>query len=58
MATISLSEQDVIRVQAIVLDHDKEDALAFIQERVLQEIEKGQRIKMKSHLDGGKGSMF
>ncbi len=58
MATINLSEQDIIRVQAIVLDRDKEDALAFIQERVMPEIEKGERTKMKSHLDGGKGSMF
>ncbi len=58
MPTINLSEQDIIRLQAIVLDRDKEDALAFIQERVVPEIEKSDRLKMKSHLDGGKGSMF
>ena len=58
MATITLSEQDIIRVQAIVLDHDTNDALAFIRERILQEIEKGEHLKMKNHLEGGTGSMF
>ena len=58
MATITFNEQDLMRVRGIVLDRDKEDALAFICERIMPEVEKGERMKMKSHLEGGKGSMF
>jgi len=58
MVTITFSEQDIMRAQAIVMDNDKEDALAFIRECMIQRIEKGERMRLKSHLDGGKGSMF
>ncbi|MHB1458153.1 MAG: hypothetical protein ACYC0V_14685 [Armatimonadota bacterium] len=35
-----------------------EDALAFIRERIIPELQKSDGMKMQSHLDGGKGSMF
>ncbi len=55
---IELTEQDIIRLQVIVMDRDTDDALAFIRERLLPEIQKAEGSGMKSHLDGGKGSMF
>ena len=58
VTTINLSEQDVIRLKVIVMDKDKDDAYAFLRDRVLPVIEKQEGKSMKSHLDGGKGSMF
>ena len=58
MAMINLTEQDVMRLKIIVMDQDKEDAYAFIRDRLMPEIQKKEGKSMKSHLDGGKGSMF
>ena len=58
MTTINLSEQDIMRLKVIVMDQDKEDAYAFLRDRLLSEIQKQEGKSMKSHLDGGKGSMF
>jgi len=58
MPTINLTDQDVMRLKMIEMDRDAEDALAFIRERIIPELQKGEGMKMKSHLDGGKGSMF
>lgn len=58
MTTINLSEQDIMRLKVIVMDEDKEDAYAFLRDRLLPEIQKREGMVMKSHLDGGKGSMF
>ena len=58
MATINLTEQDIMRLKVIVMDEDKEDAYAFLRDRLLPEIQKRECMAMKSHLDGGKGSMF
>jgi len=58
MATITLTEQDIIRLKVIVMDQDKDDAYAFVRDRLMAEIEKREGKSMKSHLDGGKGSMF
>ena len=58
MATITLAEQDIMRLKVIMMDQDKDDAYAFIRDRVMPEIQKQEGRSMKSHLDGGKGSMF
>jgi lactam utilization protein B len=47
----TLTKQDMIRLEMIAVDNDKDEALAFIKE-LRQKIE-GSAIKgMKSHLDG------
>lgn len=58
MATIILTEQDIMRIKVILMDQDKDDAYAFIRERIMPELQKQEGQSMKSHLDGGKGSMF
>ncbi len=58
MATITLTEQDIMRLKVILMDQDKDDAFAFIRERIIPELQKQEGQQMKSHLDGGKGSMF
>jgi hypothetical protein len=58
MITITLTEEDIMRLQVIEIDRDAEDALAFIKERIIPEVKSQQGKKMNSHLDGGKGSMF
>lgn len=46
-----------MRLSAIQVDHDAQDALEFIQERILPEIQRQQGARMKGPLDGGTGSM-
>ena len=56
-AMIMLTENDLVRVTAIHVDHDAQEALAFIRERILPEIQRQQGSRMKGALDGGTGSM-
>jgi hypothetical protein len=56
--TITLTEQDLVRLRMIQVDHDAAEALAFILERMLPEIQRQQNARMKGHLDGGKGSLL
>ncbi|HEY3378301.1 MAG TPA: hypothetical protein VGL77_12485 [Armatimonadota bacterium] len=58
MVTIKLDEADLLRLQVIVTDSDAEEALAFVRERLLPEINAQRGKTMLNHLDGGKGSMF
>jgi hypothetical protein len=58
MTTITLTEQDLMRLKVITMDQDKEEAYLFIKDRLMPEIQKQEGKTMKSHLDGGKGSMF
>ncbi|MHB1462677.1 MAG: hypothetical protein ACYC1M_15415 [Armatimonadota bacterium] len=58
MATITFTEQDIMRLKVILMDQDKDDAYAFIRERIMPELQIQEGQQMKSHLDGGKGSMF
>jgi len=58
MTMINLTEQDIMRLKVMMMDQDKDDAYAFIRDRVMPEIQKLEGKSMKSHLDGGKGSMF
>jgi len=56
--TITLTDEDVLRLQMIEMDRDANEALAFVLERILHQVQVQQQQRMKSHLDGGKGSMF
>ena len=58
MVTINLTEQDIMRIKVIAMDQDKDDAYAFLCDRIMPEMQKQEGKSMKSHLDGGKGSMF
>ena len=57
MVMIRLTEEDLVRLTAIQVDHDAHEALAFIRERILPEIQRQQNSRMKGPLDGGTGSM-
>ncbi len=55
---VELTEQDIMRLKVVVMDRDTEEALAFIRDRLMPQIQKPDGSMMKNHLDGGKGSMF
>jgi len=55
---VMLTEEDIMRLEAIEIDRDAQDALKFVRERLLAEIRRQKNMKMQSHLDGGKGSLF
>lgn len=55
---VELTEQDIMRLKVIVMDRDTEEALAFIRDRLMPQIQKPDGSMMKNHLEGGKGSMF
>jgi len=57
MVMIMLMEEDLVRLTAIKVDHDAQEALAFIRERILPEVERQRNSRMKGVLDGGTGSM-
>ena len=57
MVMIRLTEEDLVRLTAIQVDYDAQEALAFIRERILPEIQRQQNSRMKGPLDGGTGSM-
>ena len=58
MLTIQLTDEDVIRLRIIDVDQDGAAALAFIRERLLAELERQDGMRMRSHLDGGRGSVL
>lgn len=57
MVTVTLTEQEVVRVQMIEIDRDEVEALAFIRECLLPQIRRQAAMKMKNHLDDGKSSV-
>jgi len=56
--TIELTQQDILWLDVISVDQDKDEAYRFVKERLLPEVQRLQGMKMKSHLDGGRGSAF
>jgi len=58
MVTITLTDEDIVRLNAIIMDADGKEAYEFVRGRLMPEVEKQQKMKMRSHLDGGKGSAF
>lgn len=57
MVTIILTEEDLVRLTVIQVDRDAHEALAFIRERILPEIQRQQGSRMKGPLDGGSGTV-
>ena len=55
---IKLTDADLVRLTAIEVDRDAEEALAFIRERILPEFQRQQNSRLKGHLDGGTGSLL
>jgi hypothetical protein len=47
---VTLTKQEMMRLEMILLDNDKDDALAFLRE-IRSKIEARSSIGMKSHLD-------
>jgi len=44
---ISFNEDELLRIQQIVFDHDKEDALVFIKEVIQKQIDRDNASKIK-----------
>lgn len=49
-AVLRITLEDQMRMKAIALDEDRDEALKFIRE-LLQRVEAGQKLGMVSHLD-------
>ena len=56
MITVTLTEQDLVRLQMIEIDRDEAEALAFVRECLLPQIRRQVAAKMKNHLDDGKSA--
>jgi hypothetical protein len=48
---LNITEEEFMRMRAIVLDHDRDDALEMIREFV-KHLEQAMHSGLKSHLDG------
>ena len=55
MTSVSLDEDDILRIKEIVIDRDEKEALVFLRERILASLEQQQNSRMKGGLDGGRG---
>jgi hypothetical protein len=51
-SAVAFDEQEMMRLEGIILDADSAEALAFLRRSVYDKIEQSQRGKLKSHLDG------
>ncbi len=49
---IALEEIDLIELERIILDSDREEALRFLKKCVYEKVVHSQQGKLKSHLDG------
>ena len=56
-AMIKLTEEDLVRLTAIEVDRDGQEALAFVRERVVPQVQRQQNSRMKGVLDGGTGGL-
>ena len=56
-AMIALTDEDLIRLAGIEVDRDAQEALAFVRERILPEVQRQQNSRMKGALEGRTGSM-
>jgi hypothetical protein len=50
-AAVSFDEQDIMELERIAMDGDKEEALKFVKKAVYDRILHSQQGKLKSHLD-------
>ena len=58
MITLTLTDEDIMQLDVIEIDHDEEEAYKFIKEKIISQIKKQKGSKMTGHLDGGRGSML
>lgn len=49
---VAISDEDVVRMQAILLDEDREEALKIVGELVIKRLQIQAGKGLKSHLDG------
>lgn len=49
---LSIEENELIELQRIIIDSDKEEALRFLRKSVFDKILHSQQGKLKSHLEG------
>ncbi len=49
---ISIDENDLIELERIIVDQDKEEALRFLRKSIYIKIIHSQQGKLRSHLDG------
>jgi hypothetical protein len=52
-AAVSLDEKDVMELERIVTDNDKEEALKFLKKSIYDRIAHAQQGRLKSHLEAG-----
>ena len=48
---VSFDENDLMALEIIITDSDKEEALKFLKKRVYDQVSKAQQGRLKSHLD-------
>ncbi len=48
---VSFDEQDIMELERIVTDNDKEEALKFLRKSIYDRIAHAQQGRLKSHLD-------
>ncbi|MCX6354133.1 MAG: hypothetical protein NTZ78_04420 [Candidatus Aureabacteria bacterium] len=56
MINIILSEEEIARLHAIVIDRDEKEALVFLRDVIYSGLIRSKNAGMKGALDGGKGS--
>jgi hypothetical protein len=49
---IALEEIDLVELERIIIDGDRDEALKFLKKSVYEKVVHSQHAKLKSHLDG------
>ena len=49
---VALEPQELVELEQIITDHDRDGAYEFLKERVYKRIRSAQRNRLHSHLDG------
>ena len=50
--TLTLEPQEVMELERIIIDDDREGALQFLKKNIYQQFTLSQESRLKSHLDG------
>jgi hypothetical protein len=58
MFHLTITQEEAMQIEVMIMDDDEQAALIFIREKILPEIKKQQQSQLRSHLDGGKGSIL
>lgn len=51
-AAIALEETDLMELERIIIDNDRDEALKFLKKSIYEKVIHSQQGKLKSHLDG------